>query len=341
METLTVAGVTEVIVSEGLPRPVLPPRRSRAGVMILTQPKISSLAYELATELDRSGTSSNVYELPDGEEAKTLEVAERVYSVLADVGITRHDSIVGVGGGTVTDLAGFVAGTWLRGIEVVHLPTTLLGAVDASIGGKTGVNLAGKNLVGVFWHPTRVLVDLTVLRQLPRALRQEGFSEAFKAGLVGDPALADLFVSKGLEAPIDQVVTRAIGVKARIVDADERESDVRAFLNFGHTFGHAVEFATTYTHGESVAIGMVAAAAISKETRGFEGSDLVMRTLDKLALPTCPPSDIRERVLELLHFDKKKDERGIRMVLLDDIGVPVVQHVSDEELEIGLDALGL
>jgi 3-dehydroquinate synthase len=282
-----------------------------------------------------------VIELPDREEAKTLAVAESVYESLARFGFTRLDTVVGVGGGSVTDLAGYVAGTWLRGVEAVHFPTTLLGAVDASIGGKTGVNLAGKNLVGVFWHPTRVIVDTSVLAQLPTSLLQEGMAEAFKAGLVGDTELCDLLSTHGLSAPLAEVVTRAVRVKADIVDADEREQGVRAYLNFGHTMGHAIEFASSLSHGESVAIGMVAAIAISEKAHGFAESALVLSTLDRLGLPTHVVGVDSARVRDLLRHDKKRDGEGLRMVLLEDISVPLLRHVESEEVELGLAAVGL
>ncbi len=198
----------------------------------------------MSKSLAASGLVCEVIGLPDREEAKTLEVAASVYEGLARFGLSRHDTIVGVGGGTVTDLAGYVAGTWLRGVEVVHVPTTLLAAVDASIGGKTGVNVGGKNLVGVFWHPTRVVIDVDQLARLPSFLIREGMSEAYKAGLIGDAALAGVISEHGMPAPLAEVVERAVRVKAAIVDADVREQDVRAYLNFGHTVGHAIEYAS-------------------------------------------------------------------------------------------------
>ena len=167
MAELTVAGVTSVVIGEGLPGSLLPDRPERRRVALLTQLAAAPRAHEIAKRLEGQGLTCEVIGLPDRDEAKTLEVAISVYEDLARIGVTRDDTIVGVGGGSVTDMAGYIAGTWLRGVEVVHFPTTLLGAVDASIGGKTGVNLAGKNLVGVFWHPTRVIVDTLLLEELP------------------------------------------------------------------------------------------------------------------------------------------------------------------------------
>ena len=159
MERLSIAGVTEVVVDQGLTPPLLPPRTERERAAVVTQPGATGRGMEVASMLGEEGLACEVIGVPDREEAKTLEVAASVYEALAKFGVSRHDTVVGVGGGSVTDLAGYVAGTWLRGVEAAHFPTTLLGAVDAAIGGKAGVNLAGKNLVGVFWHPSRVIVD--------------------------------------------------------------------------------------------------------------------------------------------------------------------------------------
>lgn len=341
MEPVTVAGVTEVLIGRGLPSPILPDRADRGRVAILTQPATTSLALEIASSLDRDGLKPEVIGLPDRDEAKTLEVATSVYETFARFGLARMDTVMGVGGGSVTDLAGFVAGTWLRGVEVVHVPTTLLGAVDAAIGGKTGVNLAGKNLVGVIWHPTRVMVDIDVLDALPLSLRQEGLAEALKTGLVGDPSLCELIEAHGVEAPTAEVVTRSVGVKNAIVSADERETGDRALLNLGHTLGHAIEFASPLSHGESVALGLIAASYVSEKRLGFEHVGMVTAIVDRLGLPTEVNGLDLARVLDLLERDKKRDSAGLRMVLLEDIGVPVLTHVDQSDVEIGLAAIGL
>lgn len=340
MAKLTVAGVTEVLIDRGLSDPILPERPGRERVAILTQPAPTSLALQLSGRLTGSGLSCEVIGLPDREEAKTLDVAASVYDALARFGLSRHDTVVGVGGGTVTDLAGYVAGTWLRGVEVVHVPTTLLAAVDASIGGKTGVNVGGKNLVGVFWHPTRVIVDIEQMERLPSYLVREGMSEAYKAGLIGDAALARLIGEGGMKSPLAEVVERAINVKARIVDADVREQDVRAYLNFGHTIGHAIEYASALSHGESVSLGMVAACAISEKQLGFSGTDQVVATLEMLGLPVHVDGLELTRVLDLLARDKKRDSGGLRMVLLEEVERPTLAHVDQADIELGLGAIG-
>lgn len=263
-----------------------------------------------------------------------------MYEALARFGLARADTIVGVGGGTVTDLAGYVAGTWLRGVEVMHVPTTLLGAIDASIGGKTGVNVAGKNLVGVFWHPTRVVIDIEQLSLLPSFLIREGMAEAYKAGLIGDPELATLISEDGMNAPLAQVVDRSLRVKASLVDADVTESGVRAHLNFGHTIGHAIEYASSLPHGDSVGLGMLAAVVISEKILGFEKASEVIETLRHLGLPERVRGLDRARVLDLLSRDKKRDAGGLRMVLLSDVGSPILTHVDMADLEVGLTAIG-
>jgi 3-dehydroquinate synthase len=338
---LTVAGTTELVVGRGLPDEVLPARPDRQRVAIVTQPGATHIALEVARRIRDDDVQVEVIGLPDREEAKTLVVAGSVYEALARFGLGRHDTVVGVGGGSVSDLAGFVAGTWLRGVEVVHVPTTLLAAVDAAIGGKTGVNLAGKNLVGVFWHPTRVIVDVETLEQLPTTLRREGLAEALKAGLVGDTDLFELLADKGEAAPLEEVVARAAAVKARVVGEDERESGLRAILNFGHTIGHAIEYASPLSHGESVAVGMVAAGRVSEHRLRFPGQERVIGAIAGLGLPTRVEGLERARVEDLLRHDKKRDSSGMRMVLLRAVGDPVVEHVGVEDLDIGLDAVGL
>ncbi|HEX6220558.1 MAG TPA: 3-dehydroquinate synthase family protein [Acidimicrobiia bacterium] len=340
MAKLTVAGKTEVIIGSGLPASLLPNRENRSRAAILTQPGPTDLAVEVSRRLERDGLKCEVIGLPDREHAKTLGVAASVYEALARFGLARHDTIVGVGGGTVTDLAGYVAGTWLRGVEVVHFATTLLGAVDASIGGKTGVNIAGKNLVGVFWHPTRVIIDVDQLARLPGYLIREGLAEAYKAGLIGDAELASLIGSEGMRAPLGEVVERAVRVKATIVDADATDQGVRAHLNFGHTIGHAIEYASALSHGESVGLGMIAAAAISEKLVSFTGTAMIEDTIDSLGLRTRVDGLELARVLDLMAMDKKRDEAGMRMVLLEEIEKPVLAHVDQSDIEIGLSAIG-
>ena len=341
VEVLRIAGRTEVMISDSLPSPLLPQRAGRRRAAILTQPAPTHIAFEVAEMLRSDGLAVEVIGLPDRDEAKTLAVAESVYEALAKFGLARGDTVVGVGGGSVTDLAGYVAATWLRGVEVVHLPTTLLGAVDASIGGKTGVNLAGKNLVGVLWHPSRVVINTAQLRTLAPSLVREGMAEIIKVGLIGDVELFDLLAGQGLDAPTEEVVRRAVQVKARIVGEDERETGVRELLNFGHTIGHAIEFASPLSHGESVALGSVAAAHISAKLLGFNDAGRVEGVIEQIGLPVRIGGLNHNRVLDLLKLDKKRDSGGPRMVLLRAVGDPVLEHVETADIEVGLAAIGL
>ncbi len=339
MEQLTLHQ-TEVLIGEGLPDPLLPDRPGRSRVAILTQPAPTDIALGISGRLELQGLTTEVIGLPDREESKTLEVASSVYDVLSRFGLARTDTVVSVGGGSVSDLGGFVAGTWMRGVESVVVPTTLLGAVDASIGGKTGINVAGKNLVGVFWHPSRVAIDTAQIRKLPSFLIRDGMSESFKAGLIGDPELVDRIASEHLDTDLDFTIRRAIGVKTRIVASDALEVGERAHLNFGHTIGHALEYASTLTHGQAVSLGMVAASRISSKTLGFSSEDLVRGTLSALGLPVTVEGLNKDRVLNLLRRDKKRDAEGLRMVLLSEVGRPVLQHVSAEDVDEGLAAVG-
>ena len=327
----------EVVIGRGvLGAGVLPPRENRSIAVVLTQAGASRYAERVADGLacDRR----LVVELPDGDAAKTLEVAGRTYATLNRHGLTRHDTIVAVGGGALTDVAGFVAATYLRGIEAVYCPTTLLGAVDAAIGGKTGLNVDGKNLVGVFAHPARIIIDVAVLEQLPPHLLRQGMAEVLKAGLIGDVELVELLDRAGLEADLEEVVRRAVAVKTGVVAEDFRESGRRAVLNYGHTIGHAVEIAAGISHGEAVAVGMVAAGAVSEAATGFDAADRQREIIERLGLPTGAGFD-RGRALDLIHLDKKRDASGIRMVLLEEPGKPVVRTVSAEQVGLGLDAI--
>jgi len=340
MERLSLAGPTEVVMGSGLPKDLLPHRDDRARVAILTQPAPTPLALGIASSLQAGGLSCEVIGLPDREEAKTLEVAASVYEALGRFGLGRHDTIMGVGGGSVTDLAGYVAGTWLRGVEVVHVPTTLLGAVDAAVGGKTGVNFGAKNLVGVIWHPSRVVIDIDQLATLPGFLTREGMAEAYKTALVGDGELADLIRAEGLEAPLEEIIPRSLRVKTTFVYQDVREKGVRAFLNLGHTIGHSIEIASRLSHGESIGLGIVAAAAISEKLVDFESAGEVKATIEMLGLPVRVDGLELARVLDLLEHDKKRDAGGLRMVLLEAIEKPILAHVDQVDVEFGLAAIG-
>jgi len=329
--------MTDIIIQPGAARSIVLPRRAnRHQVAVLSQPGALPIGQAIAGRL-----SAPLRLLPDGEAAKTLAVVEGIYEWLADLRLGRADTLVAVGGGTLTDAAGFVAATWLRGIEVVYVPTTLLAAVDAAIGGKTGINLRGKNLVGAFWPAALVVIDTQVLAALPESLIREGMAEVVKAGLIADPGLVDLIAQQGLRAPLPEVIQRAVAVKQAVVAEDPIETGRRMILNYGHTLGHAVEKTAGITHGQAVAIGMVAAGAVSAAKLGFPDQARQVAIIEGLGLPTTSPPVERSVVKELLSLDKKADGPHLRMVLLRTIGEPVVMEVDDLDVDTGLAAVGL
>jgi len=334
--------VCEIVIAGGaLADPVVPERGSRRRVAVLTQPGAHAVAGLVADRLRRDGLEVGVLELPDRDAAKTMAVVERCYHDLTTLGLTRDDTVVAVGGGAVTDVAGFVAATYLRGVEAVAVPTTLVGAVDAAIGGKTGINVGGKNLVGVFRHPVRVVIDTDLLEALPEELVREGAAEALKAGLIADPYLVELYERDGLVAPMGEVVERAVAVKVRIVSADFRETGPRAWLNYGHTVGHGVEVAGRLSHGDAVAIGMVAEGAVSAALVGFRDEARQRRAILRLGLPAAVSGIHPAEVRRLMRLDKKRTGDGLRMTLLREIGDPVLTHVDSDTVDMALHAIGV
>ncbi len=336
---ITVGGApaSRIEVGRGLAT-TLPARPDRTtAFMVVQRGEAERVAAALAKQLkDQVRLETAV--IPDREESKTWQVVADLQKAFARAELGRHDTVVVVGGGAATDVGGFAAATWLRGIESVYHPTTLLAAVDAAIGGKTGINLAGKNLVGAFWHPALVSIDLDVIERVPEAIQREGHAEAFKAGLIADADLVSLYETHGPDVPLDVVVPAAVAVKAAVVSDDFRETGRRAILNYGHTLGHAIEYCTRLTHGEAVAVGMVAAGAASQRVFGFEHP--VVDTLGRLGLPVEVEADPAE-VRRLLLRDKKRDAGGIRMVLLRALADPVVQHVDDPVVDEAMAAVGL
>lgn len=320
---------------------LLPSREGRSRVAVIHQPATVAVARTVADAVAGAGSRVSMREVPDREGAKTLGVVEELAHWLNTEGLNRHDTIIGVGGGALTDVAGFVGAVYLRGIETIQVPTSLLGAVDAAIGGKTAVNIDGKNLVGAFRLPARVVIDIDTLEQLPEPLLREGAAEALKAGLIGDETLVELYERSGLAASLDAVVDRAVGVKVAVVNEDFDESGRRAILNYGHTVGHAVEIAAGLSHGEAVAVGMVAAGAASERTVGFAEADRQREIIAALGLPVAVPGVDRDRVLELMALDKKRTSTGLNMVLLEAVAVPVVREVDDASVHEALAAVGV
>jgi len=270
--------------------------------------------------------------VPDAEAAKTIEVAARLWEVLGRESFTRTDVVVGVGGGTVTDLAGWVAAAWLRGVGFINVPTTVLAMVDAAVGGKTGVNTAeGKNLVGAFHEPLGVVCDLDVLGGLPEVDFAAGMAEVIKAGFIDDPLIleiieADPGAARRVGSQTVQLIERAVAMKARVVSADLREAGLREILNYGHTLGHAIEQHAAYTmrHGEAVSIGMVFAAELAHRS-GLIDDALLQRHRDVLGsagLPTRYADASLEELLVAMGRDKKTRGSTLRFVVLEGLAQP-------------------
>ncbi|MDF5752379.1 3-dehydroquinate synthase [Spongiactinospora sp. TRM90649] len=299
---------------------------------------LPQIANPVAGALEATGYDVVALPVPDGEQAKTPQVAAELWSAFGRHGMTRSDAVVGVGGGATTDLAGFVAATWLRGVKVVLIPTTLLAMVDAAVGGKTGINTPeGKNLVGAFYPPAGVLCDLATLVSVPRDDYVAGLAEVIKGGFIADPAILALIEDDpaGARHPegrhTRELIERKIQVKADVVGADLRESGLREILNYGHTLAHAIERAEGYRirHGEAVAIGMVFAAELSR-LAGRIGDDLVERTrtvLTSVGLPTAYRKEAWPELREHMRLDKKNRGKKQRFVVLD--GLAEVGRLED------------
>ena len=274
--------------------------------------------------------------LPDGEQHKTLQTAGWVFDALIGKKMNRDAAVLALGGGVVGDIAGFAAACYQRGIGYVQLPTTLLAQVDSSVGGKTGVNHSGgKNLIGAFYQPLGVITDIDTLTTLPDRELRAGLAEVIKYGCVWDPLLFDWLdhnIANLLARDVD-ALTYAIGrsceIKATVVARDEREQNLRAILNFGHTFGHAIEAATayeTYLHGEAVGLGMLIAANLSHRLGLIDVviKDRVRESLRKTGLPIEPPRVGAAKILELMQMDKKVLAGSVRLVLLEKLGRAIV-----------------
>jgi 3-dehydroquinate synthase len=311
-----------------------------AQAAILYAAPLRARAEEIAA---RSGLRTLPIEVPDAERGKSVEVAARCWDELGAAGFTRTDVVVGVGGGAVTDLAGFVAAGWLRGVRWAPVSTSLLGMVDAAVGGKTGVNIAaGKNLVGAFHPPAGVLCDLDALATLPADDLVAGLAEVVKCGFIADPRILDLIEGDpaGAADPggpvLRELVERAIRVKAEVVSVDLRESGLREILNYGHTLGHAIEKREKYTwkHGHAIAVGLIFAAALSRLSGRLDDQTAARHRsiLDLLGLPTSYDRDAWTELLSAMRVDKKARAATLRFVVLDGLAKPGILTGPDEEL---------
>ena len=304
---------------------------------------------EFLDDLKAAGFNVNTILLPDGEKAKSLSVLDDVYSQLIEMGCDRSSTFLALGGGVVGDAAGFIAATFMRGVDYIQIPTTLLAMVDSSIGGKTGVNLpAGKNLVGAIWQPKAVVIDPKLLESLPEREISSAMGEVIKYGAILDRDLFDLLSSNLkdlLKLANPELLTEVIGIcaklKADVVAEDEREGDKRRILNFGHTIGHALETHFGFDnlrHGEAIAYGMLAAGRISIEELRFkkENFELLQEIIGKLPLPALPEFE-PEEILQIMQRDKKVKDGKIHFVLLEEIGKAVI--VNDVEKKTIINAL--
>ncbi len=344
---------TVIPVAGTQPYDVLIGRGLLAGIAELIGPKAKKVLIVHAPTLGAQATALReslveryevlLAEVPDAEAAKRIEVAAFCWQIMGQTDFTRTDVVVGLGGGATTDLAGFVAATWLRGVRLVQVPTTVLGMVDAAIGGKTGINTAeGKNLVGAFSAPAGVLVDLDLLSTLGRNEILAGSAEIVKAGFIAEPEILEIYEAD-VERAVDpaspefrRLVELAVGLKARVVGEDFTEQGLREILNYGHTLGHAIEHAERYAwrHGAAVSVGMVFAAELGRLTGSLSDAavDRHRAILEALTLPTTYPLARWKTLLATMQRDKKARAGMLRFIVLDDIAKPTVLTAPEEPL---------
>ncbi|MCW2638745.1 MAG: 3-dehydroquinate synthase [Dactylosporangium sp.] len=314
-----------------------------AQVAVLFAAPLRRYADRIAGILHDAGFAPLPIEVPDAEAGKSIEVAARCWDTLGGAGFTRTDAVVGVGGGAVTDLAGFVAACWLRGVRAVQVPTSLLGMVDAAVGGKTGVNTAaGKNLVGAFHPPAGVLCDLSTLDTLPADDLRAGLAEVVKCGFIADPEILDVVEADPAAAAdpgslaLRDLVERAVRVKARVVGEDLRESGLREILNYGHTLGHAIEKLEGYRwkHGHAVSVGLVYAAALARHAGRLDASVSARheRVLTSLGLPVRYHAEAWPDLHAAMRVDKKARGARLRFVVLDALARPSILDGPSDDL---------
>ncbi|WP_309134414.1 3-dehydroquinate synthase [Cellulomonas sp.] len=316
-------------------------------VLVVHPPTLATSADAVREDLLAQGYEVFLAEVPDAEEAKTAQVAAFLWQVLGQADFTRSDAVIGLGGGATTDLAGFVAATWLRGVRVVHVPTTVLAMVDAAVGGKTGINTAeGKNLVGAFHPPAGVLCDLAALESMNRHDFVAGLAEIVKAGFIADSRILELVeentalltdpVAAASSPVLLELVERAVAVKARVVGEDLREAGLREILNYGHTLGHAIEHVERYRwrHGAAVSVGMVFAAELARLAGRLDDAVVARHraVLTALGLPVTYRGDRWEQLMAAMRRDKKTRGDLLRFVVLEDVGRPVRLEGPDPTL---------
>lgn len=334
----------EVFVGRALLDEIAPALGSKVTKVLVVHPSaLTSTAEALKQNLDSNGFETLLAGVPDSEDAKRIEVAAFCWEIMGKSDFTRTDAVIGLGGGSTTDLAGFVAATWLRGVKLIQIPTTLLGMVDAAVGGKTGINTAeGKNLVGAFWAPSAVICDLDTLQSLSRNEIIASFGEVIKYGFIADPVILDLIeadVTVATDPNSDvfrELVERSIAIKASVVSDDFKEAGLREILNYGHTLGHAIEHAEKYRwrHGAAIAIGMVFVAELAR-IAGRLSDEVVARhrrIFELVGLPTSYKADKWNQLLATMQRDKKSRAGQLRFVVLDDIAKPTIMTAPTSEM---------
>ncbi len=336
--TVTVSGAAPYAVTIG--RGLLDELVAAAGAggkttksALIHAPTLGETADAIREALQAAGIETHLLEVPDAEDGKSLEVLGFCWDVFGEIGLGRTDLVIGLGGGSVTDLAGFAAATWMRGVRLINVPTTLLAMVDAAVGGKTGINTAaGKNMVGAFYEPSAVIVDLATLESLPPNELVAGMAEIVKCGFIADPQILDI-IELDSAAAVDptspalaELVRRAVSVKATVVAADLRESDLREILNYGHTLAHAIEKREKFKwrHGAAVSVGLVFAAELARAAGRLDDAtaDRHLEILHRLGLPTTYDPDALGELVKIMASDKKTRSGVLRFVVLDDLARP-------------------
>lgn len=318
----------DVVIGRGLLGEVAEAAAGADRIAILYQPTLAQTAEQVREFLANKGFDAHRVEIPDAEAGKDLSVAAFCWDVFGRIGLKRNDKVISLGGGAATDLTGFVAATWMRGIGVIHIPTTLLAMVDAAIGGKTGINTdAGKNLVGSFHEPDAVLIDIATLETVPANEVIAGLAEVIKTGFIADPVILDM-IEADPQAAVDptgsvlpELIRRSVQVKADVVSADLKESSLREILNYGHTMGHAIERRERYRwrHGAAVSVGLVFVAELARLAGRLddETADRHRRVLELVGLPTSYDADALPDLMEGMAGDKKNRSGVLRFVVLD------------------------
>ncbi len=304
-----------------------------ARAALIHPPTLTATAEAIRQAVLDAGVDAHLLQVPDAEDAKNLTVLGFCWNVFGQIGLDRRDVVIGLGGGSVTDVAGFAAATWMRGVAIVQVPTTLLGMVDAAVGGKTGINTdAGKNMVGSFHEPAAVIADLATLESLPPHELVAGMAEVVKSGFIADPEILTL-IEADTTAAVDpagpelaELVRRAVAVKADVVAADLRESDLREILNYGHTLAHAIEKRERYRwrHGAAVSVGLIFVAELARAAGRLDDdtADRHLTVLHGLGLPTRYDPDALGELVKIMGSDKKTRAGTLRFVVLDALARP-------------------